>query len=66
MTLVTTIENLVGRSADKKMMGMQPGDVEQTWANISQARAILGYQPKTALADGLSRFVEWFASYAKK
>lgn len=66
MTLVTTIEKLVGRSADKKMMGMQPGDVEQTWANISQARAILGYQPKTALADGLSRFVEWFASYAKK
>ena len=38
----------------------QPGDVPQTFADISKARALLGYDPKTQIEDGLHRFVEWF------
>ena len=38
----------------------QPGDVPQTYADISKARALLGYQPKTQIEEGLRRFVEWF------
>jgi UDP-glucuronate 4-epimerase len=38
----------------------QPGDVPQTFADISKARAMLGYHPKTQIEDGLRRFVEWF------
>jgi UDP-glucuronate 4-epimerase len=38
----------------------QPGDVPQTFADISKARALLGYQPKTQIEEGLHRFVEWF------
>jgi len=38
----------------------QPGDVPQTFADISKARALLGYDPKTQIEDGLRRFVEWF------
>jgi len=38
----------------------QPGDVPQTYADISKARALLGYQPKTQIEEGLHRFIEWF------
>lgn len=38
----------------------QPGDVPQTFADISKARALLGYDPKTQIEAGLGRFVEWF------
>ena len=38
----------------------QPGDVPQTFADISKARAMLGYDPKTQIEEGLRRFVEWF------
>jgi UDP-glucuronate 4-epimerase len=38
----------------------QPGDVPQTFADISKARALLGYDPQTQIEAGLRRFVEWF------
>ncbi len=38
----------------------QPGDVERTCADIGRARALLGYQPKTRIEEGIPRFVEWF------
>ena len=38
----------------------QPGDVPQTFADISKARALLGYDPQTQIEEGLRRFVEWF------
>jgi UDP-glucuronate 4-epimerase len=39
---------------------LQPGDVPQTFADISKARALLGYNPQTQIEDGIKRFVEWF------
>jgi UDP-glucuronate 4-epimerase len=39
---------------------MQPGDVPQTFADISKARRLLGYNPQTQIEEGISRFVEWF------
>jgi nucleoside-diphosphate-sugar epimerase len=38
---------------------MQKGDVERTWADISKARSLLGYDPKTSLADGIARTIAW-------
>jgi UDP-glucuronate 4-epimerase len=38
----------------------QPGDVRQTYADISKARSTLGYDPQVAIEDGIPRFVEWF------
>lgn len=37
----------------------QPGDVERTWADISRARALLGYEPRTPFREGIARFVAW-------
>ena len=40
----------------------QPGDVPQTWANVDKARRLLGYEPRTALPEGLERFATWLLS----
>jgi len=40
----------------------RPGDIRQSYADISKARKILGYEPKVALRDGLEKLVEWYAS----
>ena len=39
---------------------MQPGDVRRTHADISKARAVLGYDPRVAIEDGIARFVTWY------
>lgn len=59
MKLVSLLEENIGSPAQKIMKPMQQGDVERTWADISKARTILGYQPKITLEEGLSRYVAW-------
>ncbi len=39
---------------------MQPGDVQQTAADLTKSSAVLGYHPKTAFSDGIRCFVQWF------
>ena len=65
MTLVNTIETHLGRDAKKKFLPMQQGDVKTTWADISRARAELGYSPSISLDDGISAFCRWFLDYRK-
>jgi UDP-glucuronate 4-epimerase len=59
MTLVALIEKELGIEAKKVFKGMQKGDVERTWADITRARTLLGYDPKTSLADGMARTMAW-------
>jgi len=59
MTLIELLEKELGVKAHKQLVGMQSGDVERTWADISRARSELGYQPKVTLAEGISRYVTW-------
>jgi UDP-glucuronate 4-epimerase len=58
--LISAIELATGRQAKRLRMPAQPGDVALTWADISKARRDLKYDPKTMLATGLAKFVEWF------
>ena len=59
MSLIELLEKELGVTAKKEMKGMQDGDVERTWADISLARKELGYDPKTSLAEGIAQFVKW-------
>ena len=59
MTLVSLLEKELGIEARKVFKGMQKGDVERTWADISKARALIGYNPKVTLAEGIRRTIEW-------
>jgi len=57
--LIVSLENVLGRKASIDRCSEQPGDVPQTWADISKAEACLGYRPSTDLSTGLSRFAHW-------
>jgi UDP-glucuronate 4-epimerase len=58
--LISLLEKELDTHAIIDRQPPQPGDVPQTFADISRARALLGYQPKTQIEEGLRRFVEWF------
>jgi UDP-glucuronate 4-epimerase len=58
--LVLAIENAVGKKAKVNRLPEQLGDMPRTYADISKARKLLGYNPTTVLSEGLPRFVEWF------
>ena len=58
--LISLLEKELDSQATIDRQPPQPGDVPQTFADISKARALLGYNPKTPIEEGLHRFVEWF------
>ena len=60
---IETLQQLLGREAVKDYVGMQPGDVYKTCANIEAARVLVDYQPATGIEEGLERFVEWYRGY---
>ncbi|MEM1192890.1 MAG: SDR family NAD(P)-dependent oxidoreductase [Pseudomonadota bacterium] len=59
MRLVTLLEEKLDLKADKRMRGMQKGDVAQTWADIAAAKGAFGYTPKVSLDEGLEHYVTW-------
>jgi len=58
--LVELLGGAMGVEPRIRRLPPQPGDVERTCADISRARALLGYAPTTRIEDGIPRFVEWF------
>jgi UDP-glucuronate 4-epimerase len=60
---IQAIETACGKEAEKIMLGMQPGDVERTYADTSRLENIVGYKPQTEIEDGIKRFVDWYKAY---
>ena len=46
------------------MMPIQPGDVPETYADIQRSREILGFNPRTNIEEGITRFVSWYKEYS--
>ena len=65
LEFIATIEKTVGKSAKKNLLAMQPGDVAETYADVAELKAAIGFEPKTPLADGIKRFVAWYRDYYK-
>jgi len=63
MEFIETIENAVGKKAEKNMMGMQDGDVVATYADIDALVDAVGFKPATPLKDGIQKFVDWYKNY---
>lgn len=61
--MVETIEKVLEKKAVLDKQPMQLGDVEKTYADISKAKEILGYNPKTNFEDGIKKFIEWYMNY---
>ena len=64
--LIAAIEKALGKPAKINQLPEQPGDVPLTCADISKARKLLGYNPKTPITVGLPKFVEWFLGQASE
>ena len=63
MRMIALIESALGRKAEIDFQPMQPGDVKETYADITPIRRDLGFVPTTAIDVGIPRFVDWFRDY---
>ena len=63
MDFIEAIENVTGKKAIKKMLPIQPGDVEKTWADIDALVEDFNYKPNTSVIAGIENFVKWFINY---
>lgn len=63
MDFIETLERCLGREAVKEYLPMQPGDVYQTYADVSDLMHDYGFKPDTPIKDGLKAFVAWFKEY---
>ena len=61
--MIALIEAACGRQAIRTMLPMQPGDVRETYADISAISTELGFAPTTSIAQGIPRFVDWYRRY---
>jgi UDP-glucuronate 4-epimerase len=64
--LIGLLEHELGRDAIINRQPLQPGDVPRTFADITKARRLLGYDPQTPIEEGIRRFVEWFKEEGDK
>lgn len=67
-TLETCLQKagVISKSAEKEFLPMQPGDVYQTYADVSELEKDFDFRPSTPLSEGLQRFADWYAEYYKK
>lgn len=63
MDYIAVLEKCLGREAKKEFLPMQPGDVYETYADVSELMKDFGFKPSTTIEEGLSKFAEWFLAY---
>jgi UDP-glucuronate 4-epimerase len=65
MRYIEVLEHCLGRKAEKNLLPMQPGDVPDTWADVEDLVADVGYRPQTPVENGVRAFVDWYVDYYK-
>ncbi|HEY1952401.1 MAG TPA: NAD-dependent epimerase [Gemmatimonadaceae bacterium] len=63
LDIISTLEEVIGRKAEKRFLPMQPGDVRATYADVDDLERDVGFRPSTPIAAGIARFVEWYRQY---
>ena len=58
--MINTIAEVLNKTPNIQELPMQPGDVERTFADISKAKKLIGYNPKTSFQEGIENFVKWY------
>lgn len=58
--MVEAIEDTLGKNAEINKISLQLGDVNRTFAKVSKAKEVLGYNPSCDIEDGIRNFVEWY------
>ncbi len=65
MHFIEVLEGCLGRKAEKNMLPLQPGDVPDTYADVKDLAADVGYRPQTTVETGIANFVKWYMDYYK-
>jgi len=65
MRYIELLEECLGRKAEKKLLPLQQGDVPDTWADVEDLVAEVGYRPSTPVEQGVRSFVDWYLDYYK-
>jgi UDP-glucuronate 4-epimerase len=65
MHYIEVLEQCLGRKAQKNLLPLQAGDVPDTWADVEDLAADVGYRPSTPVEVGVKRFVDWYLDYYK-
>jgi len=60
---IECIEKALGKEAEKKLLPMQPGDVAETYADISESQRDLEFSPRTRIEAGIEHFIRWYQSF---
>lgn len=63
MHLIETLEKALGRTAEKNLLPIQPGDVPATYADVDDLSRDVGFKPSTSIEEGVGRFVAWYRGY---
>jgi len=63
MAYIETLERYLGKTAEKELLPLQPGDVPDTYADVEALACDVGYKPNTSIEQGIKRFVEWYKGY---
>ncbi len=62
-TYIEAVEHELGRKAEKELLPLQKGDVPDTYADVSELSAAVGYKPATPVSFGVAQFVRWYREY---
>ena len=65
MNFIATIEKYMGKEAKKDMYPMQMGDVQRTWADVTELIKDYNYKPSTTIDEGIKEFVNWYKNFYK-
>ncbi|MGK7929323.1 MAG: NAD-dependent epimerase [Spirulina sp.] len=63
MYMIQTLEKYLGKTAEKNMLPMQPGDVPRTYADVDELMQDVGFRPNTPIEEGIQKFVDWYREY---
>ena len=65
MDYIETLETKLGKEVEKNLKPLQPGDVPDTYADVTALVEDMGYKPETTIETGISNFVDWYLNYYK-
>ena len=65
MEYIETLENALGKKAEKELLPLQPGDVPDTYADVEALAKDVNYRPQTTIKEGIGNFVQWYKDYFK-
>jgi UDP-glucuronate 4-epimerase len=66
LNFIAILERLLGRTAQKELLPLQPGDVPATCADVDDLMRDVGFRPATPIAEGIKRFIAWYRDYCAK